>query len=392
MKIKRVVASGLTNPSLLLAALAVCISANFQILLSVVPVLAERQGPHGIAGAATASLSIGAVIGELSAPWLMGRLRSRSLLVAGELITAGASIVYVNSNLTTASIIAAAWARGLGMGVAIVVSVALLSQITPPNRRGSSIGRYGLALSLPSIFMPSLGVYLLSYGRSDIDALIGFASGTVGALIALLISDHPVPLLQKSEGLLATLRQPAVLIVFAGFVLASSSFGGVVTYVPIALPLSGLGSSASFLLVAGVSRAVSRWLAGPLGDRWPIRQMLIAATAFSSIGLVLLAVHGGGAVVVAAALAYGCGYGAIQTIAFLAISRHASRSMGAVSALWNSGTDLGSALGGALMGVGAAHLGYGWAVWVLPAMVLIAGPLFFAVRGPLEGARPASVR
>ena len=58
------------------------------------------------------------------------------------------------------------------MGFAIVVSVALLADLTHADRRGAAIGSYGLALSLPSIFVPSLGVYLLSFGRSDLDALI----------------------------------------------------------------------------------------------------------------------------------------------------------------------------------------------------------------------------
>ena len=50
--------------------------------------MAEREGPHGIAGAATFALFVGAVAGELSTPWLMSRLRSKNLLVAGQLVTA----------------------------------------------------------------------------------------------------------------------------------------------------------------------------------------------------------------------------------------------------------------------------------------------------------------
>ena len=71
-----------------------CISTTFQILLPVVPVMAERQGPHGMAGAATAALFIGAVAGELCTPWLMTRIRSLHLLVAGELLTAIPCLVY----------------------------------------------------------------------------------------------------------------------------------------------------------------------------------------------------------------------------------------------------------------------------------------------------------
>ena len=155
----------------MIAALAVCISVNFQILLPVVPVLVERGGPHGMAGAATAALFIGAVAGELSTPWLMSRQRSTRLLIAGQVLTAVPSLVYVIPHAAVSVMIAAASARGLGMGVSIVVSVALLSELTAPGRRGTSIGYFGLALGAPGIVVPTLGVVLLASGHVGVDAL-----------------------------------------------------------------------------------------------------------------------------------------------------------------------------------------------------------------------------
>lgn len=360
------------RPAVLVAALAVCISVSFQILLPVVPVIAEHAGPHGIGGAATAALSAGAVIGEVWTPWLMSRMSSRRLLIFGQLVTAGASLVYVLPDLGAGTMIAAALGRGIGMGVAIVVSVATLSDLTPPDRRGTAIGQFGLALSLPGIFVPSFGLYLLSLGHLDFDAAIACVSGLAGAPVAFMIQDQAAQPVTAPAGLLATARQPRVAMVLAGFVLASCSFGGVFTFAPIALPLKGVGSATAFLLVAGVARALSRWWAGPLGDRRPIRQVVLTADALVLCSLVLLGLQVSGAGLLAVGFVYGIGYGAIQTTSFLALTQSASRrSVGALSALWNSGTDLGSALGGALLGIAAAQFGYLKAVWVLPAVVLI---------------------
>ena len=379
--------TAITSPPFLLAALAVCISVNFQILLPVVPVMVERAGPHGAAGAATAALFIGAVTGELSTPWLMSRQRSSHLLIAGQMLTALPSLAYVLPHPATLVMLAAASARGLGMGVAIVVSVALLSELTAPNRRGTSIGYYGLALGAPGIIVPSIGVFLLASGHAYADALIAFASGLVGVLFALRIPDRPVHIVVASTNLLGAIRRPGLLVVFVGFVLTSCSFGGVVTYVPVALPLSGLGSAAAFLLVLGVLRAASRWLAGVLGDRLPTRIVLIGGVAASLAGLGVLALHNGGATVLVAAAAYGAGYGTIQTTAFLALSERGIRSdSGAISALWNSGIDLGSSLGGTLIGLVAATYGYVAAVWVLPVVVAASLPLFMWRGGPTNGA------
>jgi len=365
------------SPLLLLAALAVCISMAFQILLSVAPVIAERSGPHGIAGAATAALFIGAATGELSTPWLMSRLRTTHLLVGGQLLTAFPSLVYLFPHAGLWPLLVATSARGLGMGVAIVVSVAVLSELTAPNRRGRAIGYYGLALSVPGIFVPSLGVFLLAQGRADIDALVAFGAGLAGAVIALRVPERPAHLAQASSNLLDAMRRPGLLIVFGGFILTSCSFGGVITYAPVALPLEGLGSAASFLLVSGVARAASRWLAGVLGDRGSARVVLLAGAAVSFIGLVVLSLHDGPLTVLVAAALYGTGFGAIQTASFLAMSERGTASdAGAISALWNSGIDVGGSLGGTLLGLAAASYGYGAAVWVLPVVAAISLPLF----------------
>ncbi len=339
--------------------------------------MAEREGPHGMAGAATFALFVGAVAGELSTPWLMSRLRSKKLLVAGQLLTAVPSLVYLLPNAPLWAMMVAASARGLGMGVAIVVSVALLSDFTAPHRRGASIGSYGLALSVPGIFVPSVAVFLLANGRADADALIAFASALVGALIALRISERPAHIAQGSTNLLGAIRRPGILIAMVGFVLASCSFGGVITYAPVALPLEGLGSAATFLLVSGATRAASRWLAGILGDRWSARKVLAGSVLVSLAGLLALAMHGGPFTVLFAAATYGAGFGAIQTAAFVAMSESGTRSdAGAISALWNSGIDMGGSLGGSLVGIAAASYGYGAAVWVLPAVMAISLPLF----------------
>jgi len=362
---------------LLIAAFAVCISIAFQVLLPVVPVMAEREGPHGAAGAATAALFVGAVAGELLTPWLMSRLRSKHLLVVGQLVTAVPSLVYVLPHPPLWAMMVAASARGIGMGVAIVVSVALLSDVTAPNRRGASIGLYGLALSGPGIFVPAVAVFLLANGHADLDAVLAFASAIAGGLIALRISERPAHIALESTNLLSAIRRPGILIAMVGFVLASCTFGGVITYAPVALPLEGLGSAATFLLVSGATRAASRWLAGILGDRWSARKVLVGGVLVALAGLLVLAMRGGPFTVVFAAAAYGAGFGAIHTAVFVTMSESGTRSdAGAISSLWNSSIDMGGSLGGLLIGASAALYGYGASVWVLPVVMALSLPLF----------------
>lgn len=335
----------------------------------------ERGGPHGAAGAATAALFAGAVAGELLTPWLMARWSSSRLLIGGQLMTAVPSLVYVVPHGDAWLMLAAATVRGLGMGVAIVVSVALVGLLAAPGRRGRSIGYYGFALSAPGIVIPSIGVALLDAGHVDVDALIAFVIGLAGAILALKLPRPVAPTIEASSNVLAAFRTPGLLALFVGFVLVSCSFGAVITYAPVALPAAGFGSAASFLFAAGAARAISRWLAGVLGDRRPVRLVLIGSIMVTFAGLIALAIHANPAIIIFAALAFGAGYGAVQTAVYLAMTARGSSShRNTTSALWNSGIDLGASLGGTLLGLVAARFGYAAAIWAIPAVVLIALP------------------
>ena len=369
----------------MLAGIAISIAISFNIMLPVVPVLTERAGPHGAAGAATAALFAGAVAGELFTPWLMARWSSLQLLVAGQLMTALPSLVYVLPHPDARLMLAAAAARGLGMGIAIVVSVALVGQLAAPGRRGRSIGYYGLALSAPGIVVPSVGVSLLDAGHVEADALIAFFIGLAGAFLVFRLPGRFEPAIEASSNLIAALRAPGVLALYLGFVLVSCSFGAVITYAPVSLPAGGLGSAAVFLFAAGVARAISRWLAGVLGDRRPVRLVLLGSIVVTLVGLIALATRTNPLVTIFAALAFGAGYGAVQTAVYLAMSARGSSShLNTTSALWNSGIDLGASLGGVLLGLVAARYGYAAAIWAIPAVVLIALPLVLLRAGAVS--------
>src|SRR5262245_26900480 len=230
-----------SKPSLLvLAAIGSSFSISFQVLLPVAPVLAERSGPHGAAGAATAALFVGAVVGELLTPWTMSWWSQAWLLVVCQLVTATASLAYLVPDLSAWQLVGATGGRGLGMGVGLVVSVALIADLGMPNRRGRSMGYFGLALGAPGIVLPSVGVSLLASGHTDLATLIAILAAMSGALLAWRWRHRLAPSAEGATNVLVALRTPRLRVLFAGFVLASCSFGGVVTYAPIELPLDGL--------------------------------------------------------------------------------------------------------------------------------------------------------
>jgi predicted MFS family arabinose efflux permease len=120
--------------------------------------------------------------------------------------------------------------------------------------------------------------------------------------------------------------------------------------------------------------------------------VLAGGISLTLAGLVALGIRSNSAVVLLAALGFGAGYGAVQTAVYLAMTaRGTSDHRNTISALWNSGIDLGASLGGSLLGLTAARLGYGAAIWVIPVVVLVALPVLLApARAARGGGRPES--
>jgi MFS family permease len=88
------------------------VTLSLNVLLPVIPILAEKRGPHGIAGAAIGTLFIAMVAGEFVAPWLMSRWNGSRLLVAAEIMIGVSSLTYLIPNVSSAEILAAAFVRG----------------------------------------------------------------------------------------------------------------------------------------------------------------------------------------------------------------------------------------------------------------------------------------
>ena len=206
-----------------MAAIALSIALNFQILLAVVPVLLERSGPHGAAGAATAGLFVGAVGGELFTPWLMSRWSSRHLLITSQLVTAAATLMYLFPHPTPWQMLGAAVARGSGIGVGIVLAVVLIADLAAPKRRGTAIGYFGLAVAIPGIGMPSIGLSLMENGRTDVAALVAFLSCVVGAFLASRLPHGTIAKAGVVAGLLGALRRQHLVMLLAPAVAAAPS-------------------------------------------------------------------------------------------------------------------------------------------------------------------------
>src|SRR3954452_21972257 len=165
--------------------------ASYCLTLASLPVYAVAGGAaESSAGVVTAVFLVVTIAGQSAIPALTARFGAGPVLVAGLLAMGVPAPFYVLDD-GVGWICALSAVRGAGFAVLTVLGATLAAQVAPPERRGESIGIYGLAIAIPNLIAVPAGLSLV------LDGHIGWlswlaASPVLGALL--------VPRLVRSVG------------------------------------------------------------------------------------------------------------------------------------------------------------------------------------------------
>ena len=349
---------------------------SYSLLLSALPAHAAELG-SGLtaAGSVTTVFLVATVLAQAAVPALVARLGVGPVLVAGLLTLGAPSPLYLLAD-DVRWFAAVSVVRGFGFAVLTVLGSTIAAQAVPADRRGESIGIYGLAISLPTLAAVPGGTALTLAGHFPLVA--GLAAAPVLALVFVpglmrAIGRQPQP--ETGGGSRAAVRAAALpSLVLLVVTLAG---GGLLTFLPIERPDGSLAAVA--LLLFGVSTAACRWGAGVLADRMGAGLLLPATLATGVVGLLLVALGlrtdgaGGVAAVLAGSLALGIAYGAVQNLTLvIAFARAGEGQAPTVSAVWNACYDSGTAIGALAVGAVAAQVGLPLTyVYVAVALALV---------------------
>jgi predicted MFS family arabinose efflux permease len=348
--------------------------ASYCLTLASLPAYAVTGGAaESTAGVVTAVLLTVTIAVQLTVPALTARFGIGPVLVAGLVAMGVPSPFYVlGDSLGWISALSAV--RGAGFAVLTVLGATLAAQVAPPERRGESIGLYGLAIAIPNLVAIPAGVALVLNGH------VGWLSWLAASP---LLGVPLVPLLMRSvapqarpgpaTGRTAVLAALAPSLVLFVVTLAG---GGLVTFLPIERPDGVLATAA--LLLFGVTGAVTRWRAGLLADRLGSRLLMPLALVVAAVGLVLVGVGlwSGGVWVLVGAAVFGAGFGAAQNLTLLAaFARAGENGTTTASAMWNISFDAGTAIGALALGFLAAGIGLDWTYVVVAGLLAAAVPL-----------------
>jgi len=352
--------------------IAFFLAVSFTVLLPVLPILVVRHGRPGDAGAATAALLAMTVLGELAAPMLMARFSPRWLVAAGMLLASLPTGLYLVPQLGVVQLLLATAFRGAGFGFAGVACMAVAAGDSRPDARGTLMGLYGAAFTAPLLVFPPLGLFLFGIGLGWLDVAFAGLSGLVAAVLAFGLSGGQSSVSDAGWRTRSWRPIAATLLTLS---VVNMTFGGVVSFVPVALPLNGLASATTFLLGSGIARMAGRLVSGVAADRVSAQTVVLVGAAATAAGLVALPFGDSALPVLLGASLYGIGAGAIQTATFVAmVGRDRVNDVRVLTTAWNVAVDTGTGTGAAALGLVAAALGYHAVLVLLPAVAALAIP------------------
>jgi MFS family permease len=152
------------------------------------PLFAHRLGASpSMIGLVMGASTLTGVFVKLPAGALSDLFGRRRLLICGALVFATMPFTYLFI-ATIAGLIALRFIHGSATAIFSPVAAASLSDIAPPDRRGSWLSTYSTAQGTGQAFGPVLAGYLVAADRFDLSFAI---SGVIGLAVPLVIARWP---------------------------------------------------------------------------------------------------------------------------------------------------------------------------------------------------------
>jgi MFS family permease len=363
------------SPTAVVLAVTAALFLDIFMLQPVTPLdMAAAGGSRLEVGAATSVLALGTVTLELVTGMLVGRLPAPGMLAVSALVFGLASIGYAFVSGSITGLLVLTLLRGTAFGVGTVSTSYLVAAYARRGGQGAAMGIYGLAVSIPGIFGPSLGLFLhTEIGPAPAYAVAGAPCLLVGVAAAWLTARGTMPA-PGARLVLAWRALPVLLPVVAVMVLMTMSYSAFLTFGPLLLPIHGAAAASVFFFAMGVARAPSRALAGLLSDRFDAGWILVAGALVTAAGGAISGLGGGVVALLAGGAVYGVGIGAIFSAAYVAMLERSDESAhGLVSAAWNVSVDGGIAIGGTSLAVVIETAGVPGLQAAVPALATLAG-------------------
>lgn len=350
---------------------------GFLAIGAVLPVLPRYvKGPVGggdiAVGVVVGAFAISAVVGRPIAGRLADLHGRKPVVLAGLLLMAVSSALLLVPG-GVAWLVFARLVVGVGDGWLFTAAVTWVIDLAPEDRRGQTIGLFGIAvwggLSIGTVIGQGVFSATSSY---DAVWLVAAALPLAGAALAARLHDPHVPAPAASQPRFR-LPRPAIAPGLA-LALANIGFGTMAGFVVLLLDDRDIAHSSTAFTVFAAAVVFTRLFAGRVPDRFGAAPTAAFAFTAEALGLAVLALAESYAVALAGALVMGCGFSLLfPALALAVVSKVDDRERGMALGAFTAFFDIGVGLGGPLAGAVAAASGYPEAFWMGAACAAAGG-------------------
>ncbi|NEP47315.1 MAG: MFS transporter [Moorea sp. SIO3C2] len=304
----------------------------------------------------------------------MADLHSRKLVVIiGTIAVALAPLGYLFTQSISLLMLVRMF-HGISIAAFTIGYLALVTDLSPVDKRGELIGYMSLATPIGLGVGPALGGFLQQEVSYSVLFLVSAALGGVGVLLGSQIREPirpATPEQQRSQSWLNSIWQllvklwelltsPALGIPTLVMLLFGIVFGAKVSFVSVFIRETGINLNPGlFFTAAAIASFVIRALTGQASDRYGRGVFITTSVVCYIISMLMIAHADTGVGFLLAALLEGAGAGLfIPMMTALMTDRSSADERGQVFAVCISGFDLGIGLAGPIFGYFADLLGY----------------------------------
>jgi MFS family permease len=229
--------------------------------------------------------------------------------------------------------------NGVGMCLYTTAALAMLADALPPSRRGEGMGWYGVLYTTTNIYGPWLGSAIADVvGLPAFFVVAGAITGGAG-LLALPLREAARPAVAGAARLISR----AALLPTATFMTLTMTFSVLPAFLALYAYQDRLGRPGVYFFLLGLALVPARWFGGLLADRLGRPAVILPGLALAAAGMLLLALAQSAAMLYAAALVFGVGFGLGHTgLTILTVDRAGPHERGAAMATFALAWDFGT--------------------------------------------------
>ena len=316
-------------------------------------------------------------------PWMgrsIDRLGRRPLFMAGNVLNVVVVAAYLTVGAIDPWLFTVRIGHGIAIGLVFSAMLAYAADLVPPERRTQGLSLFGVAGLLPIAIGGFLGDLVI--GRWGFDGLFitALALAVVGLLLTLPLDEvAPRPEPGTAVSFTRPLAQRDLLPMWWISFVFAMTLTAYFTFIRTFVDTTGVGSVGSFFGTYAATAILLRLLFGWVPDRVGPKRVLYPAFGIFGCGLVVLATAGDTTGIMIAGVLCGAGHGSLFPILFsVTFGRAAPRDRGSASAIFTGVFDMGTLVGGPLLGSLIVLVGY-QSMYLITAGWLVVGTLVFAV-------------